>query len=264
MPNMPYVTPGPLAIRVLRRTRWEPSDASPATARTPLRQKPLRGAQHLFEQVGNLLGVAWCQFMRYSNTATESERTNAPPGLRRAHDLYAQAGSNWGLAWTHSLLGMDALRRPDLDTAHHHLDAANRLIDENGFRDELAIDTKAWLATVEARTDRLTAGRQLVEQALAIATGLPDPMPRSACAWAIAELAIAADQLSPAARALGAVDQVGQQVAAANRMLDRNRVADLTKLVINGLGADTARHLFRAGATAIQTDTLHTCLPHLP
>ena len=220
----------------------------------------LCGAQHLFEQVGNLLGVAWCQFVRYNNSATEAERANALPGLRRSHDLYAEAGSDWGLAWTHSLLGLDASRRPDLDTAHHHLDAANRLIDENGFRDELAVDTKAWLATVEARTDQPAAGRRLVEQALAIATGLPDPMPRSACAWAIAELAIAADQLSQAARALGAVDEVGRQVAAANRMLDRDRVAHLTTLVVNGLGGDTARDLFRAGATAIQTDTLHTCL----
>jgi predicted ATPase/DNA-binding SARP family transcriptional activator len=220
----------------------------------------LRGAQSLFEQVGNHLGVAWCQFVRYSNAATKSERANALPGLRRAHDHYAQAGSDWGLAWTHSLLGLDASRLPDLDTAHHHLDAANRLIDENGFRDELAVDTKAWLATVEARTDR-PAGRRLVEQALAIATGLPDPMPRSACAWAIAELAIAADQLPPAARALGAVDEIGRQLAAANRMLDRDRVAHLTTLVVNGLGDDTARDLFRAGATALQTDTLHTCLP---
>jgi predicted ATPase len=223
----------------------------------------LRGAQNLFEQVGNLLGAAWCQFVRYSNSATESERANALPGLRRSHDVYAQAGSNWGLAWTHSLLGVDALRRPDLDTAHHHLDAANRLVDENGFGDELAVETKAWLAAVEARTDRPASGRRLVEQALAIATGLPDPMPRSACAWAIAELAIAAGQLPPAARALGAVDEVGQQVAAANRMLDRDRVAHLTTLVVTGLGGDTVRDLFRAGATAIQTDTLHTCLPDL-
>src|SRR5205814_1840984 len=107
----------------------------------------LCGAQDLFEQVGNLPGAAWCRFVRYSNAATESERADALPGLRRAHDIYARAGSNWGLAWTHSLLGLDALRGADLDTAQHHLDAANRLIDENGFRDELAVDTKAWLAT---------------------------------------------------------------------------------------------------------------------
>lgn len=205
----------------------------------------LRDAQNRFEALGNRGGTAWCLFVRYVAAGSPTARAEMLPGLHRAYRLYTEDGMRWGQTWTKSLLGLAAIREERIDEATLELTAANRLIDEDGLRDELAVYAKSFLGVVSARAGQLRVTADLLAQSLKIAEGFPDRRPFAAWRWALAEAAAATEAPELVARSLGAghhrTDPTGN-------MVDAERIAALRASAVAALGEERAEGLFSAGA----------------
>lgn len=212
-----------------------------------LAETTLRDAQRRFEALGNPGGTAWCLFVRYAAAASPPARAAALPRLHRAHRLYTEEGMQWGQTWTTSLLGLAAIREERLDAAVDLLTAANRLIDENGLRDELAVYAKSYLAVVCARAGRLRVTADLLTQALTIAEGFPDRRPFAAWRWALAEAAATADP-ELLARSLGTHHARSHRFDPLDRMVDAERIAALRTMAVVALDEERTEVLFSAGA----------------
>ncbi len=220
---------------------------------TGLAEEMLRDARHRFESHGNPGGAAWCLMVLFTVAGSAVDRAAALPGLRRAHELYTEVGMLWGRAWTSALLGLVEIREDRFDAADDFLTTANRLVDDNGLRDELAVYTKSYLAVVRAGTGHPRAAAAILRQAWTIAAGFPDRAPYVAWFWALAETAAAA---SPEllARCLGAHLVRSPEVDPTHRMDVAERITALRTTAVAALGADRAAELFEAGA---REDGLH-------
>ena len=207
----------------------------------------LGDALRRFEELGNHGGMAWCQFVRYSLAPSPGARAAALPGLHRAHRIYTAADMPWGRAWTTCLLGLSALREDRLDEADDLLSAANRLVDDNGLRDELAVYAKADLAVVRARTGRARAATVVLKQAWTIADGFPDETPYTAWFWALAETAAGTDA-ELVARCLGGHHDRSHRTDPDHRMDVPERIATLRAIAVAALGEERTTALFTVGA----------------
>lgn len=215
----------------------------------------LQEAQTRFEALENRGGTAWCLFVRYAAAPSPDAQAAALPGLYRAHRLYAEEGAPWGQAWTSCLLGLAAIREGRIDAAVE-LTAANRLIDENGLRDDLAVYAKSYLGVVYARAGQLRATVELLAQALTIAEVFPDRRPFAAWRWALAEAAAADPELF--ARSLGfPIDRTSS-------LVDPKRIAALRSTAVRTLGSGRAELLFAAGVSASDHQLLAELEASLP
>ncbi len=214
----------------------------------------LLDAQARFEALNHHGGTAWCLFVRHASAPTPEARTATLPGLHRAHRLYTEQGMRWGQAWTRCLLGLAAIRDDRIEEAAVELTAANRLIDEDSLRDELAVYAKSYLGVVHARTGRPRVTADLLAQALLVGEGFPDQSPLIAWRWALAEAAAAAAaQIDRGllARVLGALT-----ILPHDRLAVGDRIADLRATVVTALGEERTQVLLRVGAREDDHDLL--------
>ncbi|MFC4947154.1 BTAD domain-containing putative transcriptional regulator [Pseudonocardia sp. GCM10023141] len=221
--------------------------------RSDVAEEMLRDAQDRFEAWGNRGGTVWCLFVRYAVAARPGAQAAALPGLHRAHRLAIEEGTRWGQAWTTALLGLAALRDERFEAAVDLLTTANRLIDDNGLRDELAVYAKSYLGVARARTGRARTTTGVLGQALAIAEGFPDRKPLAAWRWALAEVAAATADPELVARSLGAAEP---RVELVGCMTDTERIDALRATAAAKLGATRVEALYRAGEREPDHDLL--------
>src|SRR5262245_2850920 len=129
-------------------------------------------AQHLFQEAGDLRGVARCLLDRAWDRMDLSELEDARELATRGRELAEEIGDRrlQGLAQNH--LGLIAQKRGDLAAAAHHLENARRLWQKSG---NLIAATAATgnLGYLRMMNNDLPGARELVERALKSNRAIP-------------------------------------------------------------------------------------------
>jgi non-specific serine/threonine protein kinase len=229
------------ALGMLGRLAVDRGDIAAGNAR-------LAAAERLYEEFGNELGLAWIRMVWHANALLEGDQELAARRLDSFDRLVTAGASAWGMANASWIRGAEAARNGDLEEALVRLRDANRLVDDNRLRDELAVNAKSWLAAVLTRLGHHEEARTTLTEALAILEGLPDPAPRACWYLSLAEAAAALGQHELVLRALGARATIDTRTVLPT-VDDPVRAELLATQARQALGDARAEALLRSGAS---------------